>query len=138
MYPALNTDRSLALFRHPPVTGAYGAVLLMPFEMNVWTSCAGMWVIVIVVLRFLSWMEIRTSDFVATSHEEETVRSWSDTLMIIIGAISEQGVRFSLIKTYAFQTLSRNAMWSITAFRLKSILCKTSGSAGTEYLPMNV
>lgn len=120
------------------MTGAYGAVLLTPFEMNVWTSCAGMWVIVIVVLRFLSWMETRTTDFVATSHEEEMVRSWSDTLMIIIGAISEQGVRFSLTHTYAFQTLSWNAMWSMIAFRLKSILCKTSGSAGTEYLPMNV
>ena len=73
------------------MTGAYGAVLLMPFEMNVWTSCAGMWVIVIVVIRLVSWVETRTFDLVATSHEEETVRSWSDTLMIIIGAVSEQG-----------------------------------------------
>jgi hypothetical protein len=81
------------------VTGAYGAVLLTPFEMNVWTSCAGMWVIVIVVIRFVSWVETSTFDFLATSHEEETVRSWSDTLMIIIGAVSEQGVRLSLIKT---------------------------------------
>ena len=71
--------------------------------MNVWTSCAGIWVIVIVVIRFLSWMETRTSDFVATSHEEETVGSWSDTLMIIIGAVSEQGVTLSLIEFYAFQ-----------------------------------
>ncbi|GFG32486.1 hypothetical protein Cfor_04319 [Coptotermes formosanus] len=83
--------RIVTLFRHPPVTGAYGAVLLTPFEMNVWTSCAGMWVIVIVVIRFVSWVETSTFDFVASSHEEETVRSWSDTLMIIIGAVSEQG-----------------------------------------------
>lgn len=112
------------------MTGAYGAVLLMPFEMNVWTSCAGMWIIVIVVIRTLSWVENRAFDVVATSHEEETVRSWSDTLMIIIGAVSEQGVRHSLIHTYAFQTLSCNAMWPIIAFRLKNILCGISGSAG--------
>jgi hypothetical protein len=79
------------------VTGAYGAVLLAPFEMNVWTSSAGMWVIVIVVIRFVSWVETRTFDFVATSYEEETVRSWSDTLMIIIGAVSEQGVTLIFI-----------------------------------------
>jgi len=120
------------------VTGAYGAVLLMPFEMNVWTSCAGMWVIVIVVIRFLSWVETRTFDFVATSHEEETVRSWSDTLMIIIGAVSEQGVTLNLMETYVFQTVSCNATWSIIAFRINSIVCEISGSAGTEYPPMNV
>ena len=90
-YPALNTDRSLALFRHPPVTGAYGAVLLAPFEMNVWTSCAAMWLAVILTIRFVSWVESNTSDYMVTTHEE-TVRSWSDCLMIIIGAISEQGL----------------------------------------------
>ncbi|XP_021938008.1 uncharacterized protein LOC110838760 [Zootermopsis nevadensis] len=83
--------RSLALFRHPPVTRAYGAELLTPFEMNVWISCAGMWLVVILTIRFVSWVETSMFDFVATSHEEETVRSWSDSLMIIIGAISEQG-----------------------------------------------
>jgi len=87
----LNTNRGLALFRHPPVTGAYGSALLTPFQMNVWTSCAGMWLVVILTIRFVSWVETRTFDFVATSHVEETVRSWSDSLMIIIGAISEQG-----------------------------------------------
>jgi hypothetical protein len=93
MCPALNIDRCLALFRHPPVTGSYGAVLLAPFEMNVWTSCAAMWLAVILTIRFVSWVENNTSDFAATAHEE-TVRSWSDCLMIIIGAISEQGVYF--------------------------------------------
>ncbi|PNF16094.1 hypothetical protein B7P43_G03278 [Cryptotermes secundus] len=83
--------RSLVLFRHPPVTGAYGAVLLTPFEMNVWISCAGMWVLVILTIRFVSWIETSISDFSATSHDEETVRSWSDSLMIIVGTISEQG-----------------------------------------------
>jgi hypothetical protein len=73
------------------VTGAYGAVLLTPFEMDVWTSCAGLWLVVILTIRFMSWVETSMFDFVATSHEEETVRSWSDSLMIIIGAISEQG-----------------------------------------------
>lgn len=126
------------MFRHPPVTGAYGAVLLMPFEMNVWTSCAGMWVIVIVVIRFVSWVETRTFDFVATSHEEEIVRSWSDTLMIIIGAVSEQGAMLSLIQNCDFQTVSCNAMWSIIAFRLNSVLCEILGSAGNGYLPLNV
>lgn len=92
MYPAFNIDRSLALFRHPPVTGAYGAVLLAPFEMNVWTSCAAMWLAVILTIRFVSWVE-NSSDHAAAAHEE-TVRSWSDCLMIIIGAISEQGVYF--------------------------------------------
>jgi hypothetical protein len=53
-------------------------------------------------------MQTRTFDFVATSHEEETVRSWSDTLMIVIGAVSEQGVTLSLIQTYALQRLSLN------------------------------
>ena len=91
MYPAFNTARSLALFRHPPVTGAYGAVLLAPFEMNVWTSCAAMWLAVILTIRFVSWVESSTSDYMVTANEE-TVRSWSDCLMIIIGAISEQGV----------------------------------------------
>lgn len=93
MYSAVNTDRSAALFRHPPVTGAYGAVLLSPFEMNVWTSCAGMWLAVILTIRFVSWVETSMTDYMATA-QEETVRSWSDCLMIIIGAISEQGVYF--------------------------------------------
>jgi hypothetical protein len=97
-----------------------------------------MWVIVIVVIRFTSWVETKTFDFVATSHEEETVRSWSDTLMIIIGAVSEQGAILSLIQTYAFQTVSCNAMWSIIPLRLNSIQCEISGSAGIEYLPLNV
>ena len=81
------------MFRHPPVTGAYGAVLLAPFKMNVWTSCAGMWLAVILTIRFVSWVETSTSGYKATVHEE-TVSSWSDCLMIIIGAISEQGVCF--------------------------------------------
>ena len=59
--------------------------------MNVWTASAGMWVVVILCIRFVSWVEIKTFDFVAQTNEEETVRSWSDSLMIIIGAISEQG-----------------------------------------------
>ena len=59
--------------------------------MNVWTACAAMWVVVILCIRFVSWVEITTFDFVAQTNEEETVRSWSDSLMIIIGAISEQG-----------------------------------------------
>ncbi|PSN32158.1 Ionotropic receptor 75x [Blattella germanica] len=83
--------RIVALFRHPPVTGYYGQVLLQPFETNVWTTSAGMWAIVILTIRFVSWVEIKTFDFVPTSNEDETVRSWSDTLMIMIGAISEQG-----------------------------------------------
>jgi hypothetical protein len=36
-------------------------------------------------------VETSTFDFLATNSEEETVRSWSDSLMIIIGAVSEQG-----------------------------------------------
>lgn len=98
MCPAFNTDRSLALFRHPPVTGAYGAVLLAPFEMNVWTSCAAMWLAVILTIRFVSWVENNTLDYMAST-QEETVRSWSDCVMIIIGAISEQGVYFSYFLT---------------------------------------
>jgi hypothetical protein len=50
-----------------------------------------MWLVVILTIRFVSWVETSMFDFVATNHEEETVRSWSDSLMIIIGAISEQG-----------------------------------------------
>jgi hypothetical protein len=83
--------RSLALFRHPHVTGAYGAVLLTPFEMRVWAACAGMWLLVILTIRFVSWVETSILDFSATNHEQETVRSWSDSLMIIAGTISEQG-----------------------------------------------
>ena len=97
MCPAFNTDRSLALFRHPPVTGAYGAVLLAPFEMNVWTSCAAMWLAVILTIRLVSWVE-NTLDHTAVTHEE-TVRSWSDCVMIIIGAISEQGAYSSYFVT---------------------------------------
>jgi hypothetical protein len=83
--------RSLALFRHPPVTGAYGAVLLTPFEMRVWMSCAGIWLLVILIIRLVSWIETSTPNVSATSHEEGMVRSWSDSLMIIVGTISEQG-----------------------------------------------
>jgi hypothetical protein len=75
-----------------------------------------MWVIVIVVIRFVSWVETSTFDFVASSHEEETVRSWSDTLMIIIGAVSEQGAMLSSIQTYAFQTGPCNKMRAIREF----------------------
>jgi hypothetical protein len=91
IYPTVDMFRSLALFRHPPVTGAYGAVLLTPFEMRVWMSCAGIWLLVILIIRLVSWIETSTLDFSATSHEGEMVRSWSDSLMIIVGTISEQG-----------------------------------------------
>jgi hypothetical protein len=77
-------------------------------------------------------VETRNFDFVNTSHGEETVGSWSDTLMIIIGAVSEQGDTLGLIETYALQRVSLNATWSIIAFRLNSIHCEISGSAGTE------
>jgi hypothetical protein len=56
-----------------------------------------MWLLVILTIRFLSWIQTSTFDFLATSHEEETVRSWSDSLMIIIGAVSEQGTK--IVKT---------------------------------------
>jgi hypothetical protein len=85
--------RIVALFLHPPVTGAYGAVLLTPFEMNVWTSSAAMWLIVILTIRFVSWVESSKFDSLATSSEDKTVLSWSDSLMIIIGAVSEQGTK---------------------------------------------
>ena len=62
--------------------------------MNVWVASGGMWIVVILCIRFVSWVEIKTFDFVAQTNEEETVRSWSDSLMIIIGAISEQGKHF--------------------------------------------
>jgi hypothetical protein len=78
--------RSLAMFRHPPVTGAYGAVLLTPFHIRVWMSCAAMWILVMLIIRFVSW----TLDFSATDHEEK-VQTWSDSLMVIVGTISEQG-----------------------------------------------
>ncbi|PSN32928.1 hypothetical protein C0J52_23627 [Blattella germanica] len=91
-----------ALFRHPPVTGYYGQVLLQPFETNVWWTSGVMWIIVIVIIRFVSWVEIKTYDFVATSNEEETVRSWSDTLMIMIGAISEQALKKMRKERFAF------------------------------------
>ncbi|XP_069694845.1 ionotropic receptor 75a-like [Periplaneta americana] len=80
--------RPIAMFRHPE---SYGAVLLKPFEVKVWASCAGMWLVVILAIRFASRVETSTSNLVATTHEEETVRSWSDSIMVIIGAVSEQG-----------------------------------------------
>jgi hypothetical protein len=51
-----------------------------------------MWVLVMLIVRFLSWIENRTMDFSVNSHGEETVRSWSDSLMVIVGTISEQGL----------------------------------------------
>jgi hypothetical protein len=75
------------MFRHPPVTGAYGAVLVTPFQTSVWMSCAAMWILVMLIIRFVSW----TLDFSATGHEEEKVRSWSDSLMVVVGTVSEQG-----------------------------------------------
>jgi hypothetical protein len=52
-----------------------------------------MWFIVILTIRFVSWVETSKVYSLATSSEDETVRSWSDSLMIIIGAVSEQGTK---------------------------------------------
>jgi hypothetical protein len=46
-----------------------------------------MWILVMLIIRFVSW----TLDFSATGHEEETVRSWSDSVMVVVGTVSEQG-----------------------------------------------
>ncbi|XP_069694795.1 ionotropic receptor 75a-like [Periplaneta americana] len=112
---------SLAMFRHPSVTGSYGGVLLMPFDMDVWISSAGMWLVVIVSIRFISWVETTTFDFIPKSHDEDTVRSWSDSLMIIIGAISEQGTTLDS-KWIAWRT-------ALLAACMLSVMVNTSYSA---------
>ena len=80
------------MFLHPPVTGYYGKALLTPFEVSVWVWCGCMWVVVILVIRFVSWIETTSLRvFNNIELEEEEANSWSTVFMIIIGAITEQG-----------------------------------------------
>ena len=84
------------MFLHPPATGYYGKVLLTPFEVDVWVWCGCMWVVVLLVIRLVTWVESTKVHDIEPLEEE--ANSWSSVLMLIIGAISEQGNNYNTSK----------------------------------------
>uniref|UniRef100_A0A0U5A7K3 Putative ionotropic receptor n=1 Tax=Reticulitermes speratus TaxID=60591 RepID=A0A0U5A7K3_9NEOP len=86
--------RICAMFRHPQITDSYG-VLLKPFEPKLWLGCGLIWFLMMVALRFISFFE---SQYHAEDNPHEMINTetegawtWSDTLVIITGAVSQQG-----------------------------------------------
>ncbi|KAJ4446854.1 hypothetical protein ANN_13554 [Periplaneta americana] len=86
--------RICAMFRHPQITASYG-VLLKPFEPSLWLGCGVMWFLMMVALRFISFFEssyhIEDTEHGDLNNETEGAWTWSDTLVIIMGAVSQQG-----------------------------------------------
>ncbi|KAJ9573978.1 hypothetical protein L9F63_008636 [Diploptera punctata] len=85
--------RICALFRHPTVTEKFG-VLLKPFEPSLWFVCAVMWFLMMAALRFISFFEakyVEVTESGSGNSEQEGAWSWSDTFVIIMGALSQQG-----------------------------------------------
>ena len=82
------------MFRHPHVPDSQ-AVLLKPFQPLVWLGCGIAWFLMMVALRFISFFEsqyhVQGKPHVITNTETEGEWTWSDTLIIIIGAVTQQG-----------------------------------------------
>jgi len=81
------------MFRHPHITEPQG-VLLKPFQPLLWLSCGIIWFLMMVALRFFSFLESQyrvQNNPLITNTETEGAWTWSDTLFIIIGAVSQQG-----------------------------------------------
>jgi heme/copper-type cytochrome/quinol oxidase subunit 2 len=82
------------MFRHPQITDAYG-VLLKPFEPKLWLGCGLIWLLMMVALRFISFFEsqynVEDKLHESNNTELEGAWTWSDTLVIIMGAVSQQG-----------------------------------------------
>jgi hypothetical protein len=87
------------MFRHPQITDAYG-VLLKPFEPTLWLGCGLIWFMMMVALRFISFFESQyhVGDNVDERNniEMEGAWTWSDTLVITMGAVSQQGTIYCL------------------------------------------
>ncbi|XP_021937956.1 uncharacterized protein LOC110838736 isoform X2 [Zootermopsis nevadensis] len=86
--------RVCAIFRHPQITDSYG-VLLKPFEPTLWLGCGLIWLLMMIALRFISFFESQYY-VVDNLHERnktelEEAWTWSDTLVIIMGAVGQQG-----------------------------------------------
>jgi len=86
--------RLCAIFRHPRITDSHG-VLLKPFQPLLWLGCGLIWLLMTVVLRFISFFEfqyhVRDNPHDITNTETERAWTWSDTFVIIMGAVSQQG-----------------------------------------------
>ncbi|PSN32159.1 Ionotropic receptor 75v [Blattella germanica] len=86
--------RICAIFRHPTVTEKLG-LLLKPFEPSLWLGCGLLWLLMMAALRFISFFESQYVDVLEsganTGSEQQGAWTWSDTFVIIMGALSQQG-----------------------------------------------
>jgi len=82
------------MFRHTHITDSYGA-LLKPFEPLLWLGWGLIWFLMMVALRFISFFEsqYQVQDNPHDINDNETVGAWtwSDTLVIVMGAVAQQG-----------------------------------------------
>jgi hypothetical protein len=82
------------MFRHPQITDSHG-VLLKPFEPLLWLGCGLIWFLMMVALRFISFFEsqynVQDNPHDITNTETEGEWTWSDALLITMGAVTQQG-----------------------------------------------
>jgi hypothetical protein len=99
------------MFRHPQITEAHG-VLLKPFEPTLWLGCGLIWLLMMAALRLISFFEsqyhVEDNPNHSMSTELEGAWTWSDTLVIIMGAVSQQGISYCLRSSFRYYHFSRS------------------------------
>jgi len=82
------------MFLHPHITDSHG-VLLKPFEPLLLLGYGLIWFLMMVVLRFISFFEsqyhVQDNPHDITNTETEGAWTLSDTLVIVMGAVTQQG-----------------------------------------------
>jgi hypothetical protein len=68
---------------------------MKPFAPKLWLGCGLIWLLMMIALRFISFFEsqyhVEDNPHESINTETEGAWTWSDTLVIIMGAVSQQG-----------------------------------------------